>query len=79
MSSTGRAASPTHFVIAWRHGSPAMPVAVAAVGWVARQRLAWRVDRAIDLGAWRLAKGPVPLHGDVGELRIPRIDKNARA
>jgi hypothetical protein len=29
---------------------------------VARQRLAWRVDRAIDLEAWRTAKLPVPLH-----------------
>jgi hypothetical protein len=36
-------------------------VGVAAAHWVARQRLAWRVDRAIDLEAWRTAKGPVPL------------------
>jgi hypothetical protein len=28
----------------------------------ARWRLAWRVDRAIDLEAWRTAKGLVPLH-----------------
>jgi hypothetical protein len=35
---------------------------VAAARWVARQRLAWRVDRAIDLEAWRTAKLPVPLH-----------------
>lgn len=35
---------------------------VAAVRWMARQRLAWRVDRAIDLEAWRTAKEPVPLH-----------------
>jgi hypothetical protein len=35
---------------------------VAAVRWVARQRLAWRVDREIDLEAWRTAKGPLPLH-----------------
>lgn len=37
-------------------------VAVAAVRWVVRQRLAWRVDRAIDLEAWRTAKLPAPLH-----------------
>lgn len=37
-------------------------VGVAAVRWVARQRLAWRMDRAIDLEAWRTEKGPVPLH-----------------
>lgn len=36
--------------------------AVSAVRWVARQRLAWRVDQAIDLEAWRTAKGPTPLH-----------------
>jgi hypothetical protein len=36
--------------------------AVAAMRWVGRRRLAWRVDRAIDLEAWRTAKGPVPLH-----------------
>jgi hypothetical protein len=36
--------------------------AVAAVRWVVRQRLAWRVDRAIDLEAWRTAKGEVRLH-----------------
>lgn len=35
---------------------------VAAVRWVVRQRLAWRVDREIDLEAWRTAKGPFPLH-----------------
>ena len=35
---------------------------VAAARWVARQRLAWRVDRAIDLEAWRTAKEPAPLH-----------------
>jgi hypothetical protein len=35
---------------------------VAAARWVARQRLAWRVDRAIDLEAWRTAKGSEPLH-----------------
>jgi hypothetical protein len=41
----------------------AVVLAVAsAVRWAARQRLAWRVDRAIDLEAWRTAKGPVPLH-----------------
>jgi len=34
---------------------------VAAARWVARQRLAWRVYRAIDLVAWRTEKGPVPL------------------
>lgn len=37
-------------------------VGVAAVRWVARQRLAWRVDREIDLEAWRTEKGPVTLH-----------------
>jgi len=37
-------------------------VVVAAVRWAARQRLASRVDRAIDLEAWRTAKGPAPLH-----------------
>ncbi len=36
--------------------------AVAAVRGMARWRLAWRVDRAIDLAAWRTAKGPMPLH-----------------
>ncbi len=36
--------------------------AVAAARWVARRRLAWRVDQAIDLEAWRTAKGPAPLH-----------------
>jgi hypothetical protein len=35
---------------------------VSAVRWAARQRLAWRVDRAIDLEAWRTTKGPAPLH-----------------
>lgn len=37
-------------------------VVVSAVRWAARQRLAWRVDRAIDLEAWRTTKGPMPLH-----------------
>lgn len=37
-------------------------VVVSAVRWAARQRLAWRVDRAIDLEAWRTTKGPAPLH-----------------
>lgn len=37
-------------------------VAAAALSWLVRQRLAWRVDRAIDLEAWRKAKAPVPLH-----------------
>jgi hypothetical protein len=37
-------------------------VVVSAVRWVARQRLSWRVDRAIDLEAWRTTKGPMPLH-----------------
>lgn len=32
-------------------------VDVSAVRWAARQRLAWRVNRAIDLEAWRTAKG----------------------
>jgi hypothetical protein len=44
---------------------PASAVAmavVAAARWVVRQRLAWRVDRAIDLEAWRTAKEPAPLH-----------------
>ena len=36
--------------------------AVATVRWVVRQRLAWWVDREIDLEAWRTAKGPAPLH-----------------
>lgn len=40
----------------------AVPAAVAASRWLARQRLAWRVDRAIDLEAWRTAKEPAPLH-----------------
>lgn len=35
---------------------------VSAVRWVVRHRLAWRVDRAIDLEAWWTAKGPEPLH-----------------
>jgi hypothetical protein len=35
---------------------------VAAVRWVARQRLTWRLDREIDLEAWRTAMGPAPLH-----------------
>jgi hypothetical protein len=38
-------------------------LAVAAtVRWLVRQRLAWRVDRAIDLEAWRTTNGPAPLH-----------------
>jgi len=37
-------------------------VVVSAVRWVARQRLARRVNRAIDLGAWRTATRPVSLH-----------------
>ncbi len=37
-------------------------VGVAAARWVARQRLAWRVDQEIDLEAWRTEKGPVTLH-----------------
>jgi len=44
---------------------PAATVVLAvgsAVRWAARQRLAWRVDRAIDLKAWRTAKGPAALH-----------------
>jgi hypothetical protein len=40
----------------------AVLAAVATARWMARRRLAWRVDRAIDLEAWRTAKGPVPLH-----------------
>ncbi len=41
----------------------AVVLAVAsAVRWAARQRLVWRVDRAIDREAWRTAKGPAPLH-----------------
>jgi hypothetical protein len=36
--------------------------AVAAVRRVMRQRLAWRVNREIDLEAWRTAKRPAPLH-----------------
>jgi hypothetical protein len=39
-----------------------MLAAVAATRWVARRRLSWWVDRAIDLEAWRTAKGPAPLH-----------------
>jgi hypothetical protein len=35
---------------------------VATVSWAARRRLAWRVDWAIDLEAWRTAKGQAPLH-----------------
>ena len=35
---------------------------VAAVRWVARQRLALQVDRALDLEAWRTAKGQAVLH-----------------
>jgi hypothetical protein len=45
--------------------APAAAVVLAvasAVRWAARQRLAWRVDRAIDIDAWRTAKGPPPLH-----------------
>lgn len=40
----------------------AVLAAVAAARWAARQRLAWRVDRAIDTEAWRTATRPVPLH-----------------
>jgi hypothetical protein len=40
----------------------AVLVVVAASRWLARQRLAWQVDRAIDLEAWRTAKEPAPLH-----------------
>lgn len=36
--------------------------AVATVRWVVRRRLAWRVDREIDMETWRTAKGPAPLH-----------------
>ena len=36
--------------------------AVAAVRWVVRQRLAWRVDREIDIQAWRTAKGGFKTH-----------------
>jgi hypothetical protein len=43
-------------------GAAVVLAAVAAVRGVARQRLAWRVDRAIDVEAWRTAKGPAPLH-----------------
>jgi hypothetical protein len=43
-------------------GAAVVLAAVAAVRWVARRRLAWRVDRAIDLAAWRTANGPVPRH-----------------
>lgn len=35
---------------------------VATVRWVARQRLAWRVEREIDMEAWRTAKGKVAVH-----------------
>ncbi len=45
--------------------APAAAVVLAvasAVRWAARQRLAWRVDRAIDIDAWLTAKGPLPLH-----------------
>ena len=35
---------------------------VATVRWAARRRLAWRVDRAINLEPWRTAKGSAPLH-----------------
>lgn len=43
-------------------GAAVVLAALAALRWLARQRLAWRVDRAIDLDAWRTAKGPEPLH-----------------
>lgn len=43
-------------------GAAVVLAAVAAVRGVARQRLAWRVDRVIDVEAWRTAKGPAPLH-----------------
>jgi hypothetical protein len=36
--------------------------AVAAMRWMAQRRLAWQVDRAIDVEAWHTAKGPVSLH-----------------
>lgn len=36
--------------------------AVSAARWLARQRLAWRVDREIDMEAWRRAQGAVALH-----------------
>ncbi len=35
---------------------------VATVRWVVRQRLAWRVDRAIDLEAWRTSSAVVRSH-----------------
>mgnify|MGYP000744706804 CR=1 FL=1 len=40
----------------------AVLVAVVAARWTARRRQAWRLDRAMDLEAWRLAKGEVTLH-----------------
>lgn len=43
-------------------GAAVVLAAVAALRWLAWQRLAWRVDRAIDLEAWWTAKGPEPLH-----------------
>lgn len=43
-------------------GAAVVLAAVAALRWLAWQRLAWRVDRAIDLAAWWTAKGPEPLH-----------------
>jgi Flp pilus assembly protein TadB len=36
--------------------------AVASSRWSARRRLAWRMDRAIDLETWRTAKWAVPTH-----------------
>lgn len=53
-------------------GAAVMLVAVAAVRWVAWRRLAWRVDRAIDLEAWRTAKGPAPLHWSPAPLLAKR-------
>jgi hypothetical protein len=43
-------------------GAAVVLAAVVAVRRVAWQRLAWRVDRAIDVEAWRTATGPVPMH-----------------
>lgn len=36
-------------------------ITAACAGWYG-WRQAWRVDRAIDLEAWRTAKRPAPLH-----------------
>lgn len=43
-------------------GAAVAAAGVAAVRWVARRRLARRADRAIDLEAWRTARGEVTLH-----------------